>query len=325
MAPLKPLSSIPRRLNGTISYFFCTFHLCSGSIFVSACVKAVSGEASLPENPVVTVVDFVRFLVKFFQKFGFATVAIEQGNDHASPALLQIPVLFIPDGMEEMAFNPVCHRCCEPPAPNRPEVIKVGRNEVEICWTNPEFDGALALNFRVSMRNSTRNFNHWKKVDYPGIISPIRFIIRNMPSGVHSKFRVEAFNRGGWSNSSDETEYFCPGLTLLPADPCAKWNRIAKGGPLSVVDYLMQFPFLREDCLRGLRLLIVFGQRDDGFHKGLIQLKVARVCTKAILIYKNDPEVNAYISSIIIHAFKDHCTSLYGTRIRTSWRQFPCC
>ena len=85
MAPLKPLSSIPRRLNGTISYFFCTFHLCSGSIFVSACVKAVSGEASLPENPVVTVVDLMRFLVMFFQKFGFATVAIEQGNDHASP------------------------------------------------------------------------------------------------------------------------------------------------------------------------------------------------------------------------------------------------
>ena len=293
------------------------------SVFAAACVKAVSGEASLPERSVVTAIDLFRYLSQFYQNVNWADDLDRGSESSATSNAFQAPVLFIPEGMGEAALNPVCHRCCEPPAPDRPVIRGIGKNEVEICWSVPEFDGAPSINYRVQMRNLTRNFNLWKQVDYRGVITPLSFKIRNMPSGVHSKFRVEAFNQGGWSAASEETEYVCPGSAVTQPSKGVGWNRMAMGGSLSVVDHMSRHPYSREDALRGLRLLVVFGQRDIDFHKGKIQLKVAQRCIEALKTFRNDPEVIHFLLEVsqTLNAKQGDCSGMYGVRIHPQEQQ----
>jgi hypothetical protein len=168
----------------------------------------------------------------------------------------------------------------------------------------PEFDGMEPINFRVSMRNLTRNFHFWRTVEYKGIISSNSFTVRNMPSGVKSQFRVAAFNHGGWSIWSESTEYVCPGEKLAPLGFYSKWSRISEGGPLAVIDRMKAYPLVREDIQSGLRLLIAFGQKNDGFHKGKMQVIVAKTALDTLSTYKDDPEVLAQCFTVLGYAMR---------------------
>lgn len=97
------------------------------------------------------------------------------------------------------------------------------------------------------------------------------------------------FSHGGWSAPSAATAYVCPGQKDNPVDFTTRWSRIAIGGPLSIIDRLKAHPHVREDYIRGLQLLIVFGQREDGFHKGAVAIGVATTAIQGLKIYLEDP------------------------------------
>ena len=162
---------------------------------------------------------------------------------------------------------------------------------MELVWSNPPFDGRSATSYRVFMRNLTRNFAHWNAIPYRGSLTKNTLIVRNLPSGVRCQFRVQGYSQGGWSAYSEASVYVCPGDAFKPLDFHAKWSKISLGGPLAVVDRLRAYPFVREDWIKGMHLLLVFGQKEDGFHKGKIQLEVASEGLKALETYREDPQV----------------------------------
>jgi hypothetical protein len=102
---------------------------------------------------------------------------------------------------------------------------------------------------------------------------------------------VQAFSRGGWSMPSLPSEIVCPGDSFQPIDFFTRWTRLAAGGSLAVADRLNAYPFIREDAVRGLQILLSIGQKENGFYKGIIQIKVAEVAIKIMKIYMNDPDI----------------------------------
>lgn len=175
---------------------------------------------------------------------------------------------------------------------------------MKLQWRNPPFDGPSPTVYRIHMKNLTRNYNHWSAIPYTGIITALHFTVPNLPAGIRCAFRVEAFSRGGWSEPSEACDYVCPGELHRPLDFLTRWSRLAAGGPLAIVDRLNAYPFIRVDALKGLQLLLVFGQKDDGFHKGKLQVLVAAVVIKLISIYKDDPDILPYSFKVIGFALR---------------------
>lgn len=91
------------------------------------------------------------------------------------------------------------------------------------------FDGIAPLKYRVYMKNVSRAFNKWTEVHYPGDIKKSTFLVRNLPSGIPCKFKVQAYNNGGWGESSEESNYVTPGEDLDPISDNQRWLRIREG------------------------------------------------------------------------------------------------
>lgn len=271
----------------------------TNTAFGAAVVHALTGICSQPSNAIVPVSEFMKVVyadvletVRVMQLpvpvEGDTTIAHEEDTTNK---YYQNPVLYIPPDAEHVLSTPVSYRCTEPPAPYAPQVVRVGRHEVELTWDNPAFEGLPPTFYRLSMKNLTRNYNHWNYVDSKGAIAAQKFIVRNLPSGIQCTFRVEAFSRGGWSTASQDTGYVCPGEKFVPIDFYTRWTRLAAGGPLAIMDRMAAVPCVREENIRGLQLLVVFGQKDDGFHKGKMQLRAVEVAIRTLKIYKEDPQI----------------------------------
>ena len=83
-------------------------------------------------------------------------------------------------------------------------------------WYNPNFDGIPPSCYKIFMKNVSRSYKTWREVAFKGQIKTTRFLVKNLPSGVSCKFRVKAFNNGGWSDLSDESIMVCPGEEQQP-------------------------------------------------------------------------------------------------------------
>jgi hypothetical protein len=244
-----------------------------------------------PAQDLVTAVEFARHV------YSLLTDSLRAHNDKLLEQGLreddlryQTPILCTPNtiGAE---LHPVAYKCSEPPAPEAPEITNVTRHDVHLKWTDPAFDGIAPTHYRISMRNLTRNYHMWSVIPYKTAITTQFFAVRNLPSGIKCQFRVEALNEGGFSSPSEPSPYVCPGETYAPIDFFTRWNRLAQGGPLAVIDRMKVCPLVREEYLQGLKLLVVFGQKDDGFHKGRIQISVAKACIYGLQVYTNDPDI----------------------------------
>jgi len=66
---------------------------------------------------------------------------------------------------------------------------------------------------------------------------------------------------------------------------------MVKGGPLAIVDHMEACPFQRLDTVTGLRQLIVFGQKGNGFPRENVQVRAAAVAIRAMKTFSADPDI----------------------------------
>jgi hypothetical protein len=72
--------------------------------------------------------------------------------------------------------------------------------------------------------------------------------------GVSCEFKVSAFNCGGWSALSDETDGVIPGEDKIRL----KWRRLQQSGILGILDYLTVHSFAYEEQEHGLQIILNF-------------------------------------------------------------------
>lgn len=203
----------------------------------------------------------------------------------------QNPLLFVPKNNAKAAKNPICIRCGPPAAPDKPFVVRTGTNEVLLEWYSPEFEGVKPWKYQIEMRNNSRVFNTWKPINYTPEIRLTRFLVRDLPSGVACRFRVSAFNNGGWSRDSKETGNVIPGEELTPLQTAGRWRKIGLGGPMAILDKMRLEPLNRLENTLGLRRLSAFAQKSNGFAKGSVQLKAAAAALTAIDTFEDDTQM----------------------------------
>jgi len=107
------------------------------------------------------------------------------------------------------------------------------------------------------------------------------------------QFKVQGCNSGGWGKLSLASDEICPGEKLMPMDDKLKWVRLNTGGPLAVVARLNSFPLQKHEFDTGLRMLVTFAQRSNGFQRENMQLQVARVAVHALETFFADSDLCA--------------------------------
>ena len=203
----------------------------------------------------------------------------------------QNPLFFVPKNNAKAAKNPICIRCGPPAAPQRPFIVRAGTNEALLEWYCPEFDGVAPWKFQIEMANRSRVYKQWRPINYTPEIKTTRFLVRELPSGVPCRFRISAFNNGGWSRDSEESVVVIPGEELTPLQTAGRWRKLVMGGPLSILDKLKAEPFNRLENLLGLKRLAALAQKSTGFTKGSVQVKAATAALTCLDTFPNDPEV----------------------------------
>eukprot|EP01034_Spumella_vulgaris_P026936 gene26936-33587_t len=223
------------------------------TLFGLALYNAINGGACKPDQELVTVLDVFKYIHAYVKKevSKLKLAAAPEGTtDEASLALSksinQSPVLVLPaigrhsyhsnadlahfqQVQEDLLNNPVCYRCGPPAPPDKPYIVRIGNNEVLLEWYNPPFAGVPPFQYKVYMRNKSRNFNKWREVYSPGPIVKTQFLVRDLPMGVGCQFKVSACNTGGWGLLSTETIYVTPGEESVQVTTETKWKRIQQG------------------------------------------------------------------------------------------------
>jgi hypothetical protein len=192
--------------------------------------------------------------------------SLTSNQSNSNAALHQIPVLFLPKrernnptNLEKLLNNSVLYRCSPPPAPERPYINEVRDDCVTLEWFNPPFQGISPAKYKIFVRNNTRNYRKWAEIYYPGDITKTVFTVHNLPMGVSCEFKVSAFNCGGWSALSDETDGVIPGEDKIMVIPKRlKWRRLQQSGILGILDYLTVHSFAYEEQEHGLQIILNF-------------------------------------------------------------------
>eukprot|EP01033_Poteriospumella_lacustris_P007967 gene7967-5733_t len=164
------------------------------------------------------------------------------------------PVSLTPALADPYLTHRLYFRCGPPPAPERPFITFVTPHTVSLTWYNPPFDGIAPLYYRLQMENVSRNFHEWQYLRMPGgpsdavlylaaldglrhfedeeedrrrglqqgqgyayyCIRETHYVVRDLPSGIACRFRVQAFNPAGWSSFSIASDYVTPGEEQTP-------------------------------------------------------------------------------------------------------------
>eukprot|EP01031_Cornospumella_fuschlensis_P028318 gene28318-34193_t len=221
----------------------------------------------------------------------------DDSGEENKKVVVQTPCLYFPNMQKaEEYMSAICWcRCGCPAAPERPYIIDTKSTSVLLEWFNPPFDGVPPLYYRLYMRNITRNFSHWEEVYYPGRkIFSTKFLVRNLPIGVACQFKVEAFNHGGWSLSSEFSTYVTPGEDSLPITKAMRWYRVRQGGVLAILDHIKLHQDSKEEVLTGLKLLYGLGSNSYGFKSSKFALMITEKCFELLHIFPRVPEVVNY-------------------------------
>lgn len=179
------------------------------------------------------------------------------------------------------------------------QIIRIGNNEVMLEWYNPVFDGIPPTKYKIAMKNETRNFSEWAEVYYPGEITKTRFLVRNLPMGIACRFKVAAYNNGGWGEYSMPTTHVVPGEQHEVLPDALRWKRIRQGGILAVLDQLEERWYYHGEYVVGLRQIMGIGQNGHGFGKTKITLRVAALALKALNTYAMDEEITTYCFTLL--------------------------
>jgi hypothetical protein len=162
-----------------------------------------------------------------------------------------------------------------------------------LIWYNPPFDGVPAANYKLYMRNVSRNFNNWSEIDipHPGTIAKNEFLVRNLPPGIQCQFKVSASNNGGWGQLSEPSAMITPGSEQTPISTAKRKTRLILGGPLAILDRLQLYPKHREEHVWGLSRLVTCGILNNGFKKSQLQKRLAHCALQDLEMYPDDLEI----------------------------------
>jgi hypothetical protein len=145
----------------------------------------------------------------------------------------------------------------------------------------------------------------------------MKYKVRDLPSGVPCTFRIAGYNNGGWGQPSEETPFITPGEEYSPLPFLKKWTKLSLGGPLAVLDRLNLYPNHRDEYITGLAKISGFASRSNGFHKGMIQTKVAEVAMHALDRFPDDRDIIALalrVMSCAMRGPKDRKVRLFLTQ-----------
>eukprot|EP00596_Hydrurales_sp_CCMP1899_P003429 CAMPEP_0119043238 /NCGR_PEP_ID=MMETSP1177-20130426/19666_1 /TAXON_ID=2985 /ORGANISM="Ochromonas sp, Strain CCMP1899" /LENGTH=893 /DNA_ID=CAMNT_0007010929 /DNA_START=292 /DNA_END=2970 /DNA_ORIENTATION=- len=227
-------------------------------------------------------------------------------SSQESDKLSQSAILIVPKhlkGSPRIALNVVAIRCSVPPAPLRPLVTHIGINEVSLAWSDPPFSGVPATLYRIFYKSKARKFIEWMQVPNLRDLNKCEYTVKNMIVGVPCRFRICAYNNGGWGAHSEQSEWVIPGSnspsTFQLISMGVQRSRLAKGGPLTILDRLEGNPLNREEQLWGLSRLRSMAQVVGGYKKGNVQRKAALAGLHGIKIFPADPEMGGLVFSLL--------------------------
>lgn len=237
------------------------------------------------------------------------------------------PVYLTPALADPYLNHRLYFRCGPPPAPERPFITFVTPHTVSLTWYNPPFDGIAPLYYRLQMENVSRNFHEWQYLRMPGgpseavlylaaldglrhfedeeedrrrglqqgyayyCIRETSYMVRDLPSGIACRFRVQAYNPAGWSSFSIPSDYATPGEEQTPLPSHMIWRRLAQSGCLGIVDRLKRHPHHADEQREGMRRLAAFGNNNHGFVKTAVALTIAQHCVDNLRRFADDPDV----------------------------------
>lgn len=126
-----------------------------------------------------------------------------------------MPVLAGPS-IAKIAQATVCAAPSPPPAPVAPVPVDITRTSVRLAWRNPPFDGEAPLSYELESRGDLRNNGRWRRVFprlYPKVVAQPLNVPHRVP-GLGLRYRVRAFNHGGWGEYSIPSELITTKPTL---------------------------------------------------------------------------------------------------------------
>lgn len=130
----------------------------------------------------------------------------------------KMPVLAGPD-VFTIASSTVCAAPSPPPAPLAPVAVEVTHTAVLLAWEDLEYAGAPPIEYELQSRGTLRNNMRWTPVFpswYPKVKGKPVNIAHRVP-GLGLRYRVRAFNHGGWGEYSYPSET----ITTIPWLPNA--------------------------------------------------------------------------------------------------------
>jgi hypothetical protein len=325
------------------------------SIFGRSFIRALNGGASKPDDLYIRLSTLFPFIYNSMkvsieklnsQSTNTGNMKVSGGDDKddgngsitsltsvAKAHYQQSPVLFVPKLTsslttlhptitKENRFDyflsfPCLYRCAPPPAPEKPFINEVKDDSVSLEWFNPSFQGILPFKYKIFIKNNTRNYRKWLELAYPGEIRKTTFMIRNLPMGVSCEFRLSAYNNGGWSEQSEETDTVIPGedrTFVLPKR--IKWKRLQQSGLLGILDYLQLYDYSSEDQDHGLKIIFSLIQSYDSHYQTLSYKLLIRILDRIFFNLKRFPSYSAIITNsfLIIGFIMNH--QKYDRKIR---------
>lgn len=266
------------------------------------------------------------------------------------------PVSLTPALADPFLTHRLYFRCGPPPAPERPFITFVTPHTVSLTWYNPPFDGIAPLYYRLQMENVSRNFHEWQYLRMPGgpsdavlylaaldglrhfedeeedrrqrlqqgyayyCIRETSYVVRDLPSGIACRFRVQAFNPAGWSSFSIASDYVTPGEEQTPLPSQMVWRRLAQSGCLGILDRLKRHPQHADEQREGMRRLAAWGNNHHGFVKTAVALTIAQHCVDNLRRFADDPEVLQYTVQTMVWTLVG---GKYERKVRYYYTQNP--
>lgn len=285
-----------------------------------------------------------------------STVARQHPSTLVHPLSNKQPVYLTPTLADPFLTHRVYFRCGPPPAPERPFITFVTPHTVALTWYNPAFDGIAPIYYRLQMENVSRNFHEWQYLRMPGgpsentlylvaldgmhhfeddeedrrrrlnqgyayyCIRDTKYVVRDLPSGIACRFRVQAYNPAGWSVFSLPSDYVTPGEEQTPLPPYMLWRRLTQSGSLGILDRLKRHPHHADEQREGMRRLAAFGNNNHGFVKTAVALTVAQHCVDNLRRFADDPDVVQYTLQTMVWTLVG---GKYERKVRYYYTQNP--
>ena len=179
-----------------------------------------------------------------------------------------------------------------PPAPLVPEAKVIKYNSIVMEWHDPEFSGAKPIRYELQCKGHAKYDNMWRPcTQIP--ITKSRFHAPHLTPGFPLKFRVRAWNYGGWGEFSVGSVPFTPtaAQTLTVAGTIM---RAGRDGVRTLLAAMRKNAVDSGTQRLGAKALATHATRNRGFKRAALAKQIVDVLLAAMTRFSLDADIQAY-------------------------------